>query len=135
MRNPLDIVVSSFSLYLTGTHNKNVENDLRKDYKEQWDWFVEQEVKTWKSFNAYWMRMASQGGLGSLKPDPITGNPEGDKALPVYFFRFEDLVANPYQIAKEVFAFVLGVSSLDGTYLDYRIKTVMNLGSTSSTLY
>ncbi len=79
--------------------------------------------------------MASQGGIGSLKLDPATSQLEGDKTLPIYFFRFEDLIANPYQIAKEVFAFVLGVPSIDGTYLDYRIKHVMNQGASSNTLY
>lgn len=41
VRNPLDIIVSEFNLHLTGTHNKNAENDLRKEFKDQWDWFVE----------------------------------------------------------------------------------------------
>ncbi len=59
VRNPLDIVVSSFSLYLTGTHNKNIENDIRKEFQEQWDWFVKKEINTWKNFNDYWMNMAS----------------------------------------------------------------------------
>lgn len=70
-----------------------------------------------------------------MKIDSHNGQIESDKTLPVYFFRFEDLINNPYQITKEVFAFVLGVPSIEGTYLDYRIKQVINKGTTSSTLY
>jgi len=58
VRNPLDIIVSEFNLHLTGTHNKNAENDLRKEFPEQWDWFVNQDIKTWHDFNDYWLKMA-----------------------------------------------------------------------------
>lgn len=61
-----------------------------------------------------------------MKLDPATGQLDSQKsAIPVYFFRFEDLITNPYQITKEVFAFVLGVPSIEDTYLDYRIRKVI----------
>lgn len=122
MRNPLDIIVSEFNLHLTATHNKNVEGNISKEFPEQWDWFVQRDIKTWHDFNEYWIRMA-QGAKNS------------GKGIPVYFFRFEDLVANPYQIAKEVMAFVLGVTSIQGTYLDHRIRQVISQGASSSVLY
>lgn len=34
-----------------------------------------------------------------------------------------------------MFEFVLGVKSIEGTYLDYRIKQVVNQGTSSNTLY
>lgn len=64
VRNPLDIIVSEFNLHLTVTHNKNLENDLRgSDLKEQWDWFVHQDIKTWLDFNEYWINMATNNNL------------------------------------------------------------------------
>lgn len=53
----------------------------------------------------------------------------------MYFFRYEDLVANPYHVTREVFEFVLGVKSIEDTYLDHRIKQVIGQRQAASTLY
>lgn len=120
VRNPLDIIVSEFNLHLTATHNKNIDGNVAREFPDQWDWFVQRDIKTWHNFNEYWIRMAAGARNGGV---------------PVYFFRYEDLVLNPYQIAKEVMAFVLGFPSIEGTYLDYRIRQVINQGQSSSVLY
>lgn len=120
VRNPLDIVISLLNINLTLTHNKNIDNDVKTELKEIWDWYVQTQIKTWHDFNEYWIKMASKGTSNlqspkkNQKPDPNT--------IPIYFFRFEDLIMNPYQITREVFQFILGVKTIEGTYIDHRIK-------------
>jgi len=77
---------------LTLTHNKNIENDLLTELKNEWDWFVQSDIKTWLEFNDYWIKMAQSGISQAQNPD----NKEIKDTLPVYFFRFEDLITNPY---------------------------------------
>ena len=58
----------------------------------------------WKEFYEYWLEIAEKG------------------TIPVYFFRFEDLVTDPQRILTEVFQFVSDSDSLEGTYLEKRIN-------------
>ena len=77
---------------MTLTHNKNIENDLLTELKNEWDWFIQSDIKTWLEFNDYWIKMAQSGISQAQNPD----NKEIKDTLPVYFFRFEDLITNPY---------------------------------------
>ena len=45
--------------------------------------------------------------------------------VPVYFFRFEDVIANPGKELKEIFRFILGMQSIEGTVIEHRINEVM----------
>ena len=42
--------------------------------------------------------------------------------VPVYFFRFEDLLIQPEVILKDMFKFVLAEKDIDGTIIEQRIK-------------
>ena len=116
VRNPLDMLISHFNLYATASHNRTMANDICKEFADEWDFFVKGDMQTWLEYNEYWIRQAR------------------DNQLPVFFFRFEDLLKNPYAITRQVFQFVLGRESIEGTYLDERIKKVVGLGD-SPTLY
>ena len=48
-----------------------------------------------------------------------------NKKIPIYFFRYEDIVADPSKILREIFEFSLNVESLEGTYLKKRLDEVM----------
>ena len=48
---------------------------------------------------------------------------------PIYFFRFEDVINNPGKELKEIFRFVLGLESLEGTVMERRIDEVMKWSS------
>ena len=45
---------------------------------------------------------------------------------PIYFFRFEDIMANPEEELVKLFRFILGMDSLEGTVIEQRIKEVKN---------
>jgi hypothetical protein len=58
-----------------------------------------------------------------------------EKLCPIHFVRFEDLITNPYPVLKAMFEFVMDVESIDGTYLDYRIRKAANPELKASVLY
>ncbi len=47
------------------------------------------------------------------------------KNVPIYIVRYEDLLTSPKENLKEVFKFILGVSSLEGTFVDHQIEKVL----------
>ena len=46
--------------------------------------------------------------------------------IPIYFFRFEDVIHNPGKELKEIFRFILGLESIEGTVIEHRIDEVMS---------
>jgi hypothetical protein len=67
----------------------------------------------WKKFYDYWLEVAK------------------NKTIPVYFFRFEDLMTDTERILREIFEFSLGVDSLKDTYLEKRLVEAVSLRNTS----
>ena len=55
--------------------------------------------------------------------------------MPVYFFRYEDLVTDPASVLSKMFAFVLGVPDIEGTFIEKRMMEVISTGSKGNTLY
>ncbi len=51
-----------------------------------------------------------------------------EQRIPVYFFRFEDLLNDPYPVFKQMFEFLLGVENIEGTFIDHRIKQKITRG-------
>ena len=54
---------------------------------------------------------------------------------PIYFYRYEDVVTNPVKTLCELFAFILGVPTLEGTCAEARIKEVVGMGKKASLSY
>ena len=54
---------------------------------------------------------------------------------PIYFFRFEDILANPEHELRELFKFILGIDELEGTVIEKRIEDVMAMGSKKNQTY
>ena len=48
--------------------------------------------------------------------------------IPIYFFRFEDLLLNPEPILKDIFRFILAEKNIDGTVIEQRIRDVIKTG-------
>ena len=69
------------------THNKDINEDIRT-YPE-WELHVSQEVGIWKRWHHYWLDKAR------------------NKKVPVYFFRFEDLLADPIPELKTILSLAL----------------------------
>jgi hypothetical protein len=83
------------------THNNDVNEDITS-YPE-WDLHITQEVLIWKRWHDYWINVARS------------------KEVPVYFFRFEDLLSNPECELSKIFSVSLGVNDLSGTIIEQRI--------------
>ena len=111
VRNPFDVAPSLLQLRLTQTHTLSTEQSLLTDFPELWNKFVTEYVDLYNNFLDYHMKAADAHNV------------------PTYYFRFEDLITDPYPVLKELFEFLYGVENIEGTYLDQRIKKVLFKGA------
>jgi hypothetical protein len=65
-----------------------------------WKVFQKRCTEAWHMWHQYWIDMAEQT----------------DK--PIYFFRFEDVMANPRKELTNLMKFILGMESTEGTVLE-----------------
>jgi hypothetical protein len=101
VRNPLDVFVSFFQMVGTQTHTKSMNEDFNSQgIKEYWQHFFETDVRMWKQWHDYWM-------------DKVR-----ESKIPIYFFRFEDLLLQPVVILKDIFRFILATKDIDGTVIE-----------------
>jgi len=98
-------------MIITQTHSRTVkENILSDNIKEYWDSFFESDVRCWLKWHDYWMEKVKTS------------------AIPIYFFRFEDLLIQPEDVLKDMFKFILADKNLDGKVIEQRIKDVISGG-------
>lgn len=98
VRNPLDVFVSFFNMIGTQSHTKSFREDITSpEIASYWNSFFESDLKCWKEWHDYWM--------------DVIENSE----LPVFFFRFEDLLQTPERVLKDMFRFILAEENLDGS--------------------
>lgn len=116
VRNPLDVAVSMFQMGVTQTHTKSCNNEINKEFEEDWEWMVKNRSEAWNFFYEYWLDLAK------------------NKNVPVYFVRFEDLLTNPAYECKLALEFLLGVESFEGTYMEQRIEQCLS-GEGSGVVY
>ena len=69
--------------------------------------FLETDFKCWNKWHDHWVQKAKK------------------LEIPIYFFRFEDLLLNPEAILSEMFQFILGVESVEDLVIGKRIKDVI----------
>lgn len=65
------------------THNKDIVEDFTKF--PEWQMHVKHEVKNWKKWHNYWVNKAKK------------------LQVPIYFFRYEDLITDPLPILTKIF--------------------------------
>lgn len=114
VRNPVDVVISMFNFVATCSQNMSVKDELK--YPLELDAIMRNEITVWRDFHNYWISKAKES------------------ALPIYFCRYEDLMAKPEREISDVFRFMLGVQDIEGTYVQKRIREVVGIES-SSVLY
>ena len=86
VRNPLDVFISFFNMVATQSHSKTFSNDINEpNIAPFWDHFFESDVEQWFQWHTFWM-------------DKIENSD-----IPIYFFRFEDLLLDPEPVLKEIF--------------------------------
>mmetsp|Transcript_404 Transcript_404/g.252 ORF Transcript_404/g.252 Transcript_404/m.252 type:complete len:178 (+) Transcript_404:403-936(+) len=92
---------------LTLTHTKTCANDFLKEFPKEWEYQLKFTIKLYEQFVNTWVNMAKE------------------KQLPVMFIRFEDLIKDKSTTVKDIFKFIYGVESIEGTYLERRIDEVL----------
>jgi hypothetical protein len=55
-----------------------------------------------------------------------------ESSKPVFFFRFEDVLANPREELHKLFKFILAMDSLEGTVIERRIDDVLKMGKAAT---
>ena len=100
---------------ITVTHN----NDINEDFTKWSEWFshVEEDAKTWALWHDYWIQKSI------------------NKEMPIYFFRYEDMITDPKSELSKIFAFSLGVPSVEGTVIEKQIIETVEGGSKKNMLY
>ena len=97
-RYQVDCDVSHFYVIYTQTHGIEFNNELLKEpIKKHWEDYLYRSTFAYKKWYNYWIRMAET------------------TERPIYFFRFEDVIANKEKELNEVMRFILGLESLEGT--------------------
>jgi hypothetical protein len=80
-----------------------VEEINKMPVKAWWDNFFASDVKMWMEWHDYWMEKVKTS------------------SIPIYFFRFEDLLVQPEPVLKDMFKFILAEKELDDTIIEKRI--------------
>jgi len=57
------------------------------------------------------------------------------KVVPVHFFRYEDMLTDPLGVLKGVFAFMLGIDDIEGTFIWHRIQQVVAQDKKTRAIY
>ena len=116
VRNPLDVIMSEFNFMLTWTHNKvPADGDLHIKYQSIFEKVISDKILSWNAFHEYWK--------------------EKGKDIPVFFFRYEDMLMKPQKTLEEIFAFLLSLRSIEGKFIQKRIEEVIKLGHEASFSY
>lgn len=111
VRNPLDVFVSFFHMIGTQTHTKSFREDLyAPNVKEFWCQWFDSELECYFRWHEYWMDKVRNSNV------------------PIYFFRFEDLLTTPEVVLKDMFKFILAKEDVDNSVIEERIKDVIARG-------
>lgn len=96
----------------TQTHTKSFKEDIIKhpQIKEYWDMFYESDLRCWLEWHDFWMEKVRTS------------------QVPIFFFRFEDLLQQPEIVLKDLFKFVLAEKNIDGTVIEKRIRETISKG-------
>ena len=96
VRNPIDIIPSVASLFLSKSHSFEFENKLHEEFPEWWDGWVTAFCENINTGKEYVITHIAQ-------------------QIPTYVLRYEDLKLNPKPVLEEMFCFLLDVESIEGT--------------------
>ena len=101
--------MSFFYNVFTLTHGLQFKNELTQDpIWPYWKDFQTRAADAYNKWYKYWFKMAEESNI------------------PIYFFRFEDVIHNPGKELKEIFRFILGLETIEGTVIEHRIDEVMS---------
>ena len=76
-----------------------------------WLSFQERCMQMYNRWCNYWIKLAEE------------------TKKPIYFFRFEDILQDPKRELTNIFKFILGMDSIEGTVIERRIEDVIKMGA------
>ena len=113
-RNPIDLLVSYFNMVVLLSHSLEATKPLTEI--EEWHTvFVPTMVRRIKEFFVNVQATAEQ--------------------IPTFYVTYEQLILTPEQTLTEMFQFLLGVDSLEGTVIQQRIRDAVAEGHHSKAVY
>jgi hypothetical protein len=104
VRNPIDTFPSMFNLASSASHSATMPFEYHEESPEQWD----KIVKFISDFHSKYFDVTLNDTLKNEKN-------------PIYFMRFEDLLADKQKEIEGVFKFILDLDDLEGTNAQRRI--------------
>jgi hypothetical protein len=117
VRSPFTGLQAIFHEIYTWTRNKLVKEDIRQFWQEQWETIVKHEIVAWREYHLYWLRQAEE------------------RKIPVYFFRYEDMLNSTHFVMKDLFSFLLGMKNIDGTLIEQLIILNIAKGKEAGALH
>ena len=114
----MDVDPSFLYLIFTLSHNNTFKECLADEpMYSYWKRFQRDSTHCYNRWFRYWLNLAENT----------------DKV--VYFFRFEDVLTNPREVLTELFQFILGLESLEGTVMEQRIEECLKMGVKKNQAY
>lgn len=111
-RFQLDADPSFFYLVFSQTHSQSFKNKLTEEpILPYWLDFQRRSSDAYGNWFRYWINIAENTNK------------------PVYFFRFEDILAKPEEELRELFKFILNMDDIEGSVIEQRITDVMGMGA------
>ena len=80
------------------------------EFDEYWSVFFWDSVNLWFKYHDYWMEKIK------------------NQEIPIFIFRFEDLLVTPEKVLKDMFRFILAKKDIDGCIIEQRIRDVISGG-------
>ena len=118
VRNPLDVFPSYAGMCNTVNHAAKPQWEWERDYPEWWDWWIKIQVAHMKKYYDTMIKHCVEEGKN-----------------PIYFVRYEDLVASKKETLMGLFSFLLETKDLDDTNCERRIDSVVDQGSSTGITY
>lgn len=116
VRNPADVLHAKLHAQVSGTRTKQAEINFRQ-HSTFISEFVEAAVQ--EAHAIY------DEGFRQFK----------DRHAPIFFVRYEELVAEPQKTLEDVFKFLLDSKDVGNTVVQRRIKEVVEMGAAATQIY
>ena len=88
-----------------------------EDFPEVWQNFIEAAIEAYVEHHNYYKRELNEG------------------QVPIITVRFQEMLRNKEEILGDVFKFCLGVESIEGLYIEERIKRECSADASSGSIY
>jgi hypothetical protein len=105
-RHPVDVIPSFAHLIWSQSHSVEPKKPLN-EYKI-WPGFVKEQIRVFGEYHKLVIEQA--------------------KTTPTFFLTYEQMIVEPEKVMTELFCFLLGVKSLEGTLTEAQIKKMVSKG-------